>query len=74
MLVFLITLGLFAFLMLAMSVGVLFSNIELKGSCGGSTAECACDRAGKPRECESRKAEQPEEGVPVAIGNPSQPA
>jgi hypothetical protein len=72
MLVFTITLGLFAFLMLAMSVGVLFSNIELKGSCGGATAECACELAGKPRDCEFRRGEEPDECIPVAIGNPSE--
>jgi len=72
MLVFLITLGLFAFVMLAMSVGVLLSDIELKGSCGGATADCACELAGKPRDCEFRRGEEPEECAPVAIGNPSQ--
>jgi len=72
MLVFTLTLGLFAFLMLAMSVGVLFSDLELKGSCGGATAECACEAAGKPRDCDRRRGEEPEECAPVGIGNPSQ--
>ena len=46
-----LTIALIAGLMLAMSVGVIFSNRELKGSCGG-VGSCACEDAGLPKECE----------------------
>ena len=71
MTILILTVLLMAFLMLAMSVGVLFANRELKGSCGGATADCACEAAGKPRDCEHRRGEEPEECAPVGIGNPS---
>jgi hypothetical protein len=67
----LLTVLMISFLMLAMSVGVLFSNRELKGSCGGATADCACEAAGKPRTCEYAPGDEPEECEPVGIGNPS---
>lgn len=51
MMIFLLTAGLIAFLMLAMAVGVIFSGKELRGSCGGS-GQCACEKAGRPRACE----------------------
>ena len=47
----LLTIALMALLMFAMAVGVMLSNKELKGSCGG-VMNCACDDAGLPRECE----------------------
>ena len=46
-----LTVSLIALIMLAMSIGVLVSNRELRGSCGGVT-NCACDDAGIPRECD----------------------
>ena len=46
-----LTITIIAMLMLAMSVGVIFSNRELKGSCGG-VGSCACEDAGLPKECE----------------------
>ncbi|TPV95676.1 MAG: hypothetical protein B7733_08630 [Myxococcales bacterium FL481] len=46
--VVLLTVGLVAVVMLGMGVGVVFSNKELKGSCGGAGGpECACERQGK---------------------------
>lgn len=71
MTIFALTLFLIAFLMFAMSIGVLFANRELKGSCGGATANCACEAAGKPRTCEYPPGEEPEECAPIGIGNPT---
>lgn len=49
--IFFLTLGFFAIIIAAMAVGVIFSNKELKGSCGG-TGQCACEKAGRPKACE----------------------
>lgn len=51
MTVFILTLGMLAVVMIIMAVGVIFSNKELKGSCGGP-GQCACEKAGKPKACE----------------------
>ena len=48
----LLTIALIALLMLAMSLGVMISNRELQGSCGGVGSSCACDEANVPRACE----------------------
>ena len=54
----LLTLGIFAFCMLIMSVGVMFSNRCLRGSCGGPdvlTADgdsLSCDTCPRRSECE----------------------
>ena len=48
---FYLTLGIFGFMMLAMSVGVIFSGRRLKGSCGGVGGECPCEDAGTPNAC-----------------------
>jgi hypothetical protein len=37
------TLVLFAAVMAAMAVGVVFSGRRLRGSCGGTGEDCACD-------------------------------
>ena len=49
-----LTIVLFALVMIGMAVGVIFSNKRLKGSCGGAAgaADCFCDRNGLPRACE----------------------
>ncbi len=49
------------FMMLAMAVGVIFSGRELKGSCGGTGADCFCDRNGLPRACELKDGQIPAE-------------
>ena len=52
MITFYFTLGLMGVLMLGMGVGVIFAGKELKGSCGGTGQNCACDEQGIPRQCE----------------------
>jgi hypothetical protein len=47
------TVVVFAALMAAMAVGVIFRGRALKGSCGGTGADCYCDRNGLPRACEA---------------------
>lgn len=39
----LLTIGVFAAAMTAMAVGVILSNRELHGSCGGSDKDCICE-------------------------------
>lgn len=46
---------LFALVMAAMAVGVIFSNRELQGSCGGTGRDCTCDDATR-EDCELKKA------------------
>ena len=38
-----LTIGIFAAAMTAMAVGVILSNRELHGSCGGSDKDCICE-------------------------------
>ncbi|MCB9546722.1 MAG: hypothetical protein H6706_12830 [Myxococcales bacterium] len=71
--VVLLTAGLVALLMAGMAVGVIFSNRELKGSCGGTGGRCACAEAGTPGACKTtddgapppvaREARRGEDGV-----------
>jgi len=49
---FLVTALVFAVAMIAMAVGVIFSNRQLKGSCGGAQKDCSCSPA-KRRECKA---------------------
>ena len=37
-----LTIFIIAFAMLIMSIGIIFSNIELRGSCGGKKEDCHC--------------------------------
>ena len=41
---------LFGLAMAAMAVGVIFSNRELKGSCGGTGRDCSCSAEAR-RDC-----------------------
>ena len=50
------TLLLFGVVMVAMAVGVIFSNRQLKGSCGGTGQSCDCALA-KRRACMRHKEE-----------------
>lgn len=62
MIVIPITIVIFAILMLAMAVGVIFSGRELQGSCGGSGGDdCFCEKNGLPKACELGDAEIPSE-------------
>ena len=45
---------LFALVMAAMAVGVIFSNRRLQGSCGGTGLDCTCDETTRDN-CELAK-------------------
>lgn len=45
--IFLTTLFILLLCVFLMSIGVIFSNKEIKGSCGGDTAECDCSKIQK---------------------------
>ena len=66
----LFTLGLFGLAMVGMSVGVIFSDKRLQGSCGGPGSEdCLCEiekRRACAREARAKGAE-PEVWVPPAL-------
>ena len=47
---FLATILFFGLAMAAMAVGVIFSNRELKGSCGGTGRDCSCSAEAR-RDC-----------------------
>lgn len=53
---FFVTFGIVAVLMTGMAVGVIFSNKELQGSCGGVGTSCACEEAGTPGACKTEDA------------------
>lgn len=44
----------FAIVMAAMAVGVIFSNRQLQGSCGGTGGDCTCDETTRA-DCELAK-------------------
>ena len=54
------TIALVALIMSAMAVGVMFSNKELKGSCGGVGGACACEEAGTPGACATAPSVDPD--------------
>jgi len=58
----LVTFGVFLLVMIVMAVGVLVSNREIKGSCGGLNdidgLEGACDICEIKEQCKRRKAMQ----------------
>lgn len=53
----LLTIGVFGVAMTAMAVGVILSNRELHGSCGGSDKDCVCEIE-KRRACHALKAKK----------------
>ncbi len=62
---FVLTVLLIGALMAAMAVGVIFSNRQLQGSCGGEGgADCACDAQGIPRKCETGPGPDDRKGIP----------
>ena len=62
MITVLLTIALVAVIMAAMAVGVIFSDRELKGSCGGNSEEdCFCERNNLPRACEQINQALPDE-------------
>ena len=62
-----LTVGLVAVLMVGMAVGVIFSNRELAGSCGGKDADCVCEKKERG-ECSRDQADQ---GTPALIAEGS---
>lgn len=52
-----LTIGVFAVAMAAMAVGVILSNRQLHGSCGGSEKDCVCEIE-KRRACHALKAKK----------------
>jgi hypothetical protein len=48
-----LTASLMGIAMVAMAVGVIFSNKALKGSCGGAGGNCPCAEAGTPGACKT---------------------
>ena len=72
----LITVPMIALLMFAMAIGVIFSNRELKGSCGG-VGSCACEDTATINACdlvpgpgEPRCLPDPDAGCPHADACP----
>jgi hypothetical protein len=63
---FLATLLFIAMIMTFMAVGVIFSSRRLRGSCGGTGSDCACDDEAQ-RSCPHRPGESESSGAP----NPS---
>ena len=63
---FLATLLFVAMIMTFMAVGVIFSGRRLRGSCGGTGSDCACDDEAQ-RNCPHR----PEESEPHEAPRPS---
>ena len=59
----LLTIALVALVMGAMAIGVIFSDRELKGSCGGKDGadDCFCERNNLPRACEQLNQALPDE-------------
>jgi hypothetical protein len=51
---FLLTFLIFGAVMFSMAVGVLLAGRRLRGSCGGTGSDCACDDE-KQKECAARK-------------------
>ena len=45
--IFLTTLFILLLCVFMMSLGVIFSNKEIKGSCGGNSTECDCSKVQK---------------------------
>ncbi|GAA6138495.1 (Na+)-NQR maturation NqrM [Arenicella sp. 4NH20-0111] len=60
--IFVVTFSVFLFVVIAMAVGVIISNREIKGSCGGLNdidgLEGACDICEIKHQCKRRKAMQ----------------
>ncbi len=51
---FLATVAIFGLAMVAMAVGVIFSNRSLRGSCGGTGIDCTCSEK-KQEECARKR-------------------
>jgi hypothetical protein len=64
----LLTITVIALLMGMMAVGVMLSGKELRGSCGGVGQKfCLCDAQGRPRECERKTDDRPDEADIVPL-------
>ncbi len=53
------TIALFAAVMAAMAIGVIFSNKRLRGSCGGTGEDCACDEETRRACADAGELDQP---------------
>ncbi|MEC8423526.1 MAG: hypothetical protein VX000_07095, partial [Myxococcota bacterium] len=63
----LLTIGVFGVAMSAMAVGVILSNRELHGSCGGSDKDCVCEIE-KRRACHALKAMKARKELSLELG------
>jgi len=57
--IYILTAIIMGLMMLAMAVGVIFQRDPLKGSCGGTGADCYCEKNNLPRACENEDPDLP---------------
>jgi hypothetical protein len=57
--IYILTTLVIGLLMLGMAVGVIFQREPLKGSCGGTGADCYCEKNNLPKACEVKDSDLP---------------